>query len=123
VHRLRPALLLLVVLAALVGCGSDEPDVPEVPGAPVELTIPRSNDRSDPLAEDATPTPTATAEGGEATATPDASGETGSTGGTAPAAQATPAPAEDGPANDQAPAQGSPPDQFEEFCEQNAGAC
>ena len=45
---------------------------------------------------------------------------------TVPHQKATPAPAaqEDTPATNQAPAaDGSPPEQFEQFCEENAGAC
>ena len=125
-RRLRPFLLALVLVAGLApaaaGCGSSEVAAEEVPGPPPELTIPRGRGADDPLADtgnaadqtasgDATPTPTATPSG------------TGST--TAPAAPTAPTatPQPDGPGNDQAPAAGTAPDKFEEFCQQNAGAC
>jgi hypothetical protein len=39
-------------------------------------------------------------------------------------ATATPAPAaQDSPATDQQPPSGSPPEKFEQFCQENAGAC
>ena len=128
---LRTALLLPVLALALAGCGSDAADVPEVPGAPTELTVPHQRGAAD-LAEDAegtpTPTPTPTAEG-EATPAPAAEGETGSTGetgaaGTNTGAAATPAPAaEDSPTTDTAPPAGSAPEKFEQFCQENTGAC
>jgi hypothetical protein len=123
-RRLRPLLLSLVLVASLApvaaGCGSSDLASEEVPGDPPVLTIPRERGSEDALADtgnasdknadgDATPTPTPTPEG--------------ETGAAAPAATATPAPAADGPANDQAPAEGTAPDKFEEFCQQNEGAC
>ena len=132
-RRLRSALLLPLLGLALAapGCGSDDTDVEEVPGAPPALAVPHQRGADD-LAEetgDATPTPTPDADGdGEATQDPAAAG-TGTTGGTdttepAPAAEATPAPAtEDSPETDQAPPAGSAPEQFEQFCEENPGAC
>jgi hypothetical protein len=129
VRLLRTTLLLTVLVFALAaaGCGSDEAEVPEVPGPPATLAVPHQKGAED-LSEDAeeTPTPTPTAEGeegaeGEATPAPADSGST-ETGGTD--AAATPAPAtEDSPTNDTAPEQGSAPEQFEQFCEENAGAC
>ena len=120
--RLRPALLLVVLVPALAaGCGSDESKVPEVPGPPAELSVPHQKGISS--AASATPTPSATP-----TATP-AAGTTGSTGttgssGTNTAATTTPAPAtQDSPTTDTAPAPGSAPQKFEQFCQENAGAC
>jgi len=130
VRPLRTALLLPLLALALAGCGSDAADVPEVPGSPPELTVPHQRGAAD-LSEEgaegsATPTPTPTEEGA-ATPTPAAEGETGSTGETGTAdtgAAATPAPAaEDSPATDTAPPAGSAPEQFEQFCQENAGAC
>ena len=131
-RRLRSALLLSLLGLALIasGCGGDDAAVEEVPGPPPVLSVPHQKGAADVSAdEDATPTPTPTAEAGaEATPTP---ADTGSTGtpestdtGTNTGATATPAPAtQDSPAADQAPAAGSPPEKFEQFCQENAGAC
>jgi hypothetical protein len=131
VRRLCSTLLLpLLGLALLVaGCGGDDSAVEEVPGAPPVLSVPHQKGAADVSAddEDATPTPTPTASGdAEATPTPADTGSTGTTGetGTNTGATATPAPAtQDTPATDQAPAEGSPPEKFEQFCQENAGAC
>ena len=129
-RRLRSALLLPLLGLALIapGCGGDAAEVEEVPGPPPALSVPHQKGAADLSAdEDATPTPTPTAEGGaEAAPTPADTGSTGTTGGTGTntGATATPAPAtQDTPAADQAPAAGSPPEKFEQFCEENAGAC
>ena len=130
-RRLRSALLLPLLSLALIapGCGGDAGAVEEVPGAPPTLSVPHQKGAADISAdsEDATPTPTPTAEGGaEATPTPAGTGSTGTTGGTGTntGAAATPAPAtQDSPTADQAPAAGSPPEKFEQFCQENAGAC
>ena len=128
---------MLALVAA--GCGSGEAEVEEVPGAPVNLTVPHQKGAQD-LSEDgeasddedadadATPTPTADAEG-DATPAPADDGTTGSTGATGTDtggtdSSATPAPAtEDSPTTDTQPPAGSAPEQFEQFCEENAGAC
>jgi hypothetical protein len=125
---------LLVTVLALAGCGGGSSDVPEVPGPPAELSVPHAKGAAD-LSQDASPTPSATPTAG-ATETPSpAGGTTGSTGttgttgttggtGTNTAATATPAPQQqDSASNDTAPAAGSPPQQFEQFCQENAGAC
>ena len=129
-RRLRSALLLPLVGLALAapGCGGDDA-VEEVPGSPPVLTVPHQKGAAD-VSEDSegatpTPTPTATTDA-EATPTPADTGSTGATGGTGTntGAEATPAPAtQDSPAADQAPAAGSPPEKFEQFCQENAGAC
>jgi hypothetical protein len=126
VLRLRSALSLVVLVPALVaaGCGSDESEVPEVPGPPPALSVPHQKGAAD-LGASPTPTPTPT---GTPTATPTAdTGTTGTTGGTGTntaAATATPAPAtQDSPTTDTPPPSGSAPEKFEQFCEENAGAC
>ena len=127
VRRLRsvllPPLLGLAVVAA--GCGGDDSAVQEVPGPPVTLTVPHQKGAAD-VSASATPTPTETP---TATPTP-AAGSTGSTGttggtGTNTGAVATPTPAaQDNTAATKAPAaDGSAPQQFEQFCQENAGAC
>jgi hypothetical protein len=129
VPRLRSALLLPLLGLALIapGCGGDAAAVEEVPGPPPTLSVPHQKGAADVSAEDGTPTPTPTASAdAEATATPADTGSTGTTGGTGTntGAAATPVPAtQDSPAADQAPAAGSPPEKFEQFCQENAGAC
>jgi hypothetical protein len=127
VPRLRSVLLLPLLGLALVaaGCGGDDSAVQEVPGPPVTLTVPHQKGAAD-VSASATPTPTETP---TATPTP-AAGSTGSTGttggtGTNTGAAATPTPAtQDKSASNQEPAaDGSPPQQFEQFCQENAGAC
>lgn len=125
-RRLRSVLPLPLLGLALIapGCGGDSA-VEEVPGPPATLSVPHQKGAADP--EDATPTPTPTpTAGAEATPTPAGTGSTGATGGTGTntGAAATPAPAtQDSPAADEAPAAGSPPEKFEQFCQENAGAC
>jgi peptidylprolyl isomerase len=127
VRRLRSVFLLPLLGLALVaaGCGGDGAAVQEVPGPPATLTVPHQKGAAD-VSASATPTPSATP---TATPTP-AAGSTGSTGttggtGTNTGAAATPTPAaQNNSASKQAPdADGSPPQQFEQFCEENAGAC
>ena len=127
--RTAPALFVAVLALTGAGCGSNEAEVQEVPGDPVELTVPHVKGAAD-LSEDATgsatPTPTPSADGAATPAPTADSGTTGSTGatGTNPGAAATPAPAtQDSPATDTAPPAGSAPEQFEQFCQENAGAC
>jgi hypothetical protein len=130
VRLLRSTLLVTVLALALAaaGCGGGGSAVPEVPGPPAELTVPHAKGAAD-LSEDASATPTPTPSAG-ATATPTAAsgatGSTGTTGGTGTNTAATPTPAaqqQDSATNDATPAAGSPPQQFEQFCQENAGAC
>jgi len=129
VRRLRSALLLslLGLAVAAPGCGSDASAVEEVPGAPPTLSVPHQKGAAD-VSASATPSASQTP-GADATATPVApAGDTGATGetGTNTGAAATPAPApaaQDSPATDEQPAAGSPPEKFEQFCQENAGAC
>ena len=136
--RSATALLCTVALAAgITGCGGGEIDYEEVPGPPVEVSIPSETVEAGNSADaDATPTPTPTPEPGSTTAPDDQSGDTGaapSTGtGTASTGTDTSgtdsggatAPAEeDSATNDTAPPAGSEAQQFEDFCAQNPGAC
>ena len=136
--RSATALLCTVALAAFAaGCGGSELDYEEVPGPPVEVSIPSETVESGGSAgadADATPTPTATAEPGSTTAPDDQSGDTGAapstgtgtadtgTSGTDSGGATAPA-EEDSAANDTAPPAGSEAQQFEDFCAQNPGAC
>jgi hypothetical protein len=137
--RTATALLCTVALAAFAtGCGGSELDYEEVPGPPVEVSIPSETVESGGSADaDATPTPTATAEPGSTTAPSDQSGDTGAapstgtgtatTGGTdasgTDSGGATAPAEEDSATNDTAPPAGSEAQQFEDFCAQNPGAC
>jgi hypothetical protein len=135
--RSATALLCTVALAAFAaGCGGSEVDYEEVPGPPVEVSIPSETVESGGNADaDATPTPTATPEPGSTTAPSDQSGSTGTapstdsgdtassdTSGTDSGGATAPAD-EDSAANDTAPPAGSDAEQFEDFCAQNPGAC
>ena len=121
---LRSALLATVLALALAatGCGSSN-DVQEVPGPPPELSVPHQHG-APALGASATPTPSATASvTPTATSTPATTGSTGTSGTTGTnTAATTPAPAT-APATGTTPSTGSPPGKFEQFCQQNAGAC
>jgi hypothetical protein len=128
VRLLRSTLLFTVLALALAACGSGGSDVPEVPGPPAELTVPHVKGAAD-LSEDASATPTPTPSAG-ATETPTpatgTTGSTGTTGGTGTSTAATPTPApqqQDSASNDNTTSGGTPPQQFEQFCQENAGAC
>ena len=140
----RPALSAVLALVAglllsvgVTACGGEKITADEVTAPPPELTIPESADPT-PSATgtadaDATPTPDGSTDdssgsgsgdsvSGTATATPAPSW----TGGTAaPQATATPtaAPQQDSSSSDTAPPAGSGAQKFEQFCEQNPGAC
>lgn len=146
---MRGTLLLALLATGLValgvsGCGGDDPLAPQAPGPPADVQIPRSSEApgsgsgsgsdnsqdggsssdsgtssSDSSGSDSgttgdsgAATPSADATAPEATAAPDQ-------GGGAAAPDATP----DGPTNDTQPPAGSEPQQFEDFCAQNPGAC
>jgi hypothetical protein len=127
------ALLVAVVAFAAAGCGGSEVASDEVPGPPPALTVPSDNDigsggsnASDSTSsQDGTDSSTdSSADSGAAdsgaTDSPTATPAPDTSGGTA-APEPTAAP--DTATSDQPPAAGSPPEQFENFCEQNAGAC
>jgi hypothetical protein len=130
VRLLRSTLLFTVLAFALAaaGCGSSASDVPEVPGPPAELSVPHAKGAAD-LSQSASSTPTPTPSAG-ATETPTpatgTTGSTGTTGGTGTSTAATPTPApqqQDSASNDTSTSGGTPPQQFEQFCQENAGAC
>ena len=122
----RHAAAMVAVLLALgvAGCGGSEVEYQEVPGDPAEITLPDrmpaaadADADEDAAAGEATPTPTATPDPATG-ATTDGTTESDSA-----TAETTPAPAEDGATNDEPPVPGSDAERFEDFCEQNAGAC
>ena len=114
--------LLLVALGLLIGaCGGGDVDAAEVPGSPPALTV-RSDSELGTGAAAADETSGADAESGAA-ATPTAEPEaTAAPDGGTTAPEATAAP-EDAAAEADPSAADSAPEQFESFCEQNAGAC
>ena len=125
------AVPIIVLTFAVTACGSNTVTVQEVPGDPVELTVPGTAEALAPAATPTpTPTPTTTPEAGtaQATPTPAASPDNGG------ATQTTPqdntgggAAAPDTGAGtgtpDATPAPGSDAQQFEDFCAENPGAC
>jgi hypothetical protein len=103
------ALLLLLALAPLAGCGEEEPRAaPEPP----ELTLPRTDTEPE-----APPAPTQTAP--PAPAEPQAPQTDYEN---APSPHPPPRD-QDGPGNDTPPPPGSPAERFEQECEQNPEAC
>ena len=116
---MRRLALPIIALALVAGCGDAEVTVQEVPGDPVELTVPGGGEA---LAPTATPTPTPTEEPvdpASATPTPAAPAED-------PAAEApegTDGGGTAAPDTGEPPPPGSDPERYEEFCAQNPGAC
>ncbi len=116
---MRTVVPLLCVLALVApGCGGD--DEPPPKPAP-ELTLPESEPKTTGQrhhghrrpAPPLTPTPPSTG----TNTTPDNSG--GESGGT----PSQGSPQQDSPQNDTPPPRGSPEERFENFCEENPGAC
>jgi hypothetical protein len=127
------ALVLAVPALAAAGCGAGQIAADEVPGGPPILTVPSdtalgaagskadasssssSSSSSEESADSSTSSDGGTADSGTtSTGTPTAT--------TTPAPTATAAP-EDTTGGSAPPPAGSSPEQFENFCEQNAGAC
>jgi len=99
-----------VAVALVAGCGGDsEPSADQTPTVP-QLTVPQTDEAEPPPAatEDAPPP----ADPQPAPPGPD-------DGAPAPA----PAPPADTPENDTPPPADSPAERFEQFCEDNPGAC
>ena len=138
-RTLLTVLLLAVLPIAAAGCGGSEVSADEVPGPPVALTVPSDNEiggGGGGSADSSNGSGNAD-ENSNDSANSDGSATTDDTSGgtTTPQATATPAPAtgggtaapdtgttDDTATNDTPPA-GSEAEQFESFCEQNAGAC
>jgi hypothetical protein len=128
----RTSLLALTfaVLALLAaGCGANEVPSDEVPGPPAALIVPSDSELG---AAGSNADASADATAGEDAATTDSTAETDTSGAAAPTAPEdtsggtaapTAEPAPQDTTTDEPPAAGSPPEQFESFCEQNAGAC
>jgi len=129
------ALPFVALALAAAGCGGSEVDADEVPGAPPALTVPTEGElgagtdadadaeaNPDASADESTEDP---AESGAATdpdaaAAPETTEPVDPSGGTTAPETAAP---DEGAADPAQPPADSPPEQFESFCEQNAGAC
>ncbi|HEY1275459.1 MAG TPA: hypothetical protein VGF25_11130 [Thermoleophilaceae bacterium] len=111
-RRALTLLLALLAVAGAAGCGADdEPSAERPPDAP-ELTVPRTETtelEETPTAEE----PTTTTE----TVPPPATTEE------EPAPPATTTSPPDTPTSDTPPPPDSPAERFEDFCNENPGAC
>ncbi len=118
--RVLPAAILLAIAFALAGagCGGDDESAETTPELP-KLTSPRTETETEAPAQPETET-AAPVDPGTETLPPDGDGDSSDDGGI-PAPEAEP-PA-DTPENDTPPPPGSPAERFEEFCEENPGAC
>ena len=103
--RIATITLACGLLALAPGCGGGDDEDPP-PSAPA-LTVPRETTPHTTEGQDTATTQTETAP-----AQPESGGQ--------PAPEPQP---EDSPQNDTPPPAGSPAERFEEFCEQNPGAC
>jgi hypothetical protein len=94
------------------GCGGDDESAPETPPTLPDLSSPQGErTETTPTVTETTPEPTP----------PTTETVPPSDGGGAPAPETEPAP--DSPENDTAPPADSPAERFEEFCNENPGAC
>ncbi len=138
--RRAPFAAAVAVLAVLaVGCGGGNVTADEVPGAPIALTTPVDRqtpaaDRPESSSSSSSSDSTTDADSGDSATSDQSGADTGTTDGAAatPAPAETPAPDSGAGTQDQTqqgaqPAQpapeGSDEQRFEEFCDQNAGAC
>jgi hypothetical protein len=123
---------LMAFVAA--GCGGSDTSATQVPGPPVDVTIPESSNPPGSGAASgsnsgasATATPTSTPDSSTGGTSGDTGTTTGSTGtgttGDATGGTAAPDTGTDSATNDQPPPDGSNAQQFEDFCAQNPGAC
>jgi hypothetical protein len=100
--------VLLIALAA-VGCGGDDERATDTAPTVPDLTVPQTDETEPPETETETAPPPTT----ETTPPSDDGGTT------APPEETTP----DNPENDTPPPADSPAERFEDFCNDNPGAC
>jgi hypothetical protein len=103
---LAVALAALLLAGATAGCGGDEEEPETTPTVP-DLTVPQTDEQPAPTTETTPPEPTETVPP--------------STDGGTPAPE--PEPPADAPENDTPPPEDSPAERFEDFCNDNPGAC
>ena len=118
--RSLPALMLTALVLAVAGCGGGEVDAGEVPGSPPALTV-RSDSELGAATNSSADDNSADSASADATPTPELEATVAPSGTTEP--QATAAPEDAATGQEEPPPAGSAPEQFETFCEQNAGAC
>ena len=102
--------MLVLLAAALAGCGGDDEAATETTRELPDLAIPTTTESAPPAPADTETTPT----------TVDPATETLPEEG--PATTTPPAPT-DTPENDAPPPEDSPAERFEEYCNENPGAC
>jgi hypothetical protein len=128
-RRLTAIIAAGVLALAAAGCGSDDSLAPEVPGPPADVVLPQATvaPTSDDENSDSADQDSSTDEGTtDDTTTPDDTGATGDTGTTTPdtsGGTTAPEAEADSPTNDTPPPADSEAQQFEDFCDQNPGAC
>ena len=128
-RRLTAIIAAGLLALAAAGCGSDDSLAPEVPGPPADVVLPESTvaPASDDENADSADQDSSTDEGTtDDTTTPDDTGATGDTGTTTPdtsGGTTAPEAEADSPTNDTPPPADSEAQQFEDFCDQNPGAC
>ena len=128
-RRLTAIIAAGLLALAAAGCGSDDSLAPEVPGPPADVVLPQATvaPTSDDENADSADQDSSTDEGTtDDTTTPDDSGATGDTGTTTPdtsGGTTAPEAEPDSPTNDTPPPTDSEAQQFEDFCDQNPGAC
>jgi hypothetical protein len=132
---MRTPLILIAVLALTVAaCGGGQVSADEVPGGPPALSVPSDDTAGGgaQTASNSSDTSTSgtkddTSNSPDSTSTPSSSGSTGTTPSTGGSTAATPVPTAtpqpNTTSNNQAPPAGSDDQKFQDFCQQNAGAC
>jgi hypothetical protein len=102
----------LLAAGAASGCGGDDEPAASQPTVP-DLTVPQTDEAEpvEPETETVAPAPTA----------PEPEPAPPSTGGGTPAP--APEPPADSPENDTPPPSDTPAERFEDFCNENPGAC
>jgi hypothetical protein len=128
-RRLTAIIAAGVLALAAAGCGSGDSLAPEVPGPPADVVLPEATvaPTSDDENADSADQDSSTDEGTtDDTTAPEDTGATGDTGTTTPdtsGGTTAPEAEPDSPTNDTPPPADSEAQQFEDFCDQNPGAC